>query len=124
MPVRIDGSSSTTKTELRAGTMLLYPRVQRFASLNIHSGTSSQDLHIVLTCKIVRQPNAVAEYRSGIAARIQHAKPFRVRNQFGERMNLHLLHHLVAMRFHRSLGRSQLKSDLLVDLATDDQIKN
>src|SRR5438045_3897068 len=25
MPVRIDGSSSTTKTDLRVGTMLIYP---------------------------------------------------------------------------------------------------
>src|SRR5438309_2290130 len=124
MPVRIDWSSSTIKTELRAGTMLLYPGVQRFASLRTHSGTSSQGLHIVLTCKVVRQPNAFAEYRSRIAVRIQHAKPFRIRNQFGERMNLHLRHHLVAMCFYGALGRSQLKSDLLVDLAADDQIEN
>ena len=57
-------------------------------------------------------------------AGIKHTEPLRDRNQFGEGMHLHLLHHLVAMCFHGALGRSQLMGDLLVDLAADDQIEN
>jgi hypothetical protein len=60
---------------------------------------------------------------AGVTAGIKHTEPLRVRNQFGKGMHLHLLHHLVAMCFHGALGRSQLMGDLLVDLATDDQIE-
>src|SRR5689334_1219631 len=55
---------------------------------------------------------------------VEHAEPLRVRDKFGKGVHLHLLHHLVAMRFDGALGRSQLMGDLLVDLAANDQTEH
>jgi hypothetical protein len=41
--------------------------------------------------------------------------------QFGQRLNLKLLHHVVAMGLDRPLGRTQFVGDLLVELAAHDQ---
>src|SRR6266849_4316290 len=53
MPVRIDGSSSTTKMDLRDGKMSLYLRVLWVWPLQPLFNTSSRNLHTVLMYRIV-----------------------------------------------------------------------
>ena len=80
MPLSIDGSSSTTKTDLRVGKMSLYLRVQWVRPFC----TPSRDLHIGLMCNgELRAPlgNALS---AEITAGIKHTEPLRVRNQFGK----------------------------------------
>src|SRR5580658_4338834 len=45
-------------------------------------------------------------------------------DQFREGLDLHLLHHPVAMSLDRSLGCAQNVADLLVGLAANDEIKD
>ena len=45
-------------------------------------------------------------------------------NQFRERLDLHLLHHPVAMGLDRALSRTQYVGDLLVGLAANDEFED
>src|SRR6266404_392512 len=76
MPRRIDGSSSTTKTDLRVATMLLYPGFNNLLHCAPILGTLSQSLHIVLTCRVMRDPNSVAEHHP-LESRLGSSMPSR-----------------------------------------------
>jgi len=45
-------------------------------------------------------------------------------NQLREGLDLHLLHHPVAMRLDRALGRTQYDGNLLVGLAANDELED
>ncbi|MET4036259.1 hypothetical protein ABMB68_007463, partial [Bradyrhizobium sp. RT4a] len=55
---------------------------------------------------------------------VQNADPLGHRNQLGQALSLHLLHHHVAMGLDGALGRSQRVADLLVEFAANDQFEN
>ena len=44
----------------------------------------------------------------------------RERNQLGERLNSDLFHHVMAVRFDRTLGDLQVVTDLFVQLSLDE----
>jgi hypothetical protein len=47
----------------------------------------------------------------------RNAGPLSKRNKFGQRPNLHFVHHPVSVRLDRALGPAQRVGDLLVDFA-------
>ena len=55
---------------------------------------------------------------------VQNADPLGQRNQLGQALSLHLLHHHAAMGLDGPLGRSQRVADLLVEFAANDQFEN
>ena len=73
-------------------------------------GTESS--HFALPCSSCRIPG------------VQDTNPFGKRDKFGQRLNLHLLHHPVAMSFDGAFGRAQFVGDMLVGLAANDKFEN
>src|SRR5712691_2640167 len=55
------------------------------------------------------------------ARRSQHAEPLGNRDRLGNRLDLELLHHRVAVRLDGALRGAEREGDLLVQLAADDE---
>ena len=62
--------------------------------------------------------------RLSVPDRSRDSGPLGEGNQFRERLDLHLLHHPVAMGLDRALGRTQYVADLLVGLAANDEFED
>ena len=54
----------------------------------------------------------------------QYTDPFGKGDKFSQRLNLHLLHHPVAVCLDGALGRAELMGDMLVCLAANDKLEN
>ena len=76
----------------------------------------TMETHILLTAFLSRL--------SGTRQISQNPGTLGNRDQLRERLDLHLLHHLVAMRLDRALSRTQYVGNLLVGLAANDEFEN
>ena len=65
---------------------------------------------------------------SGLRPRLIHrskdTNPLGNRNQLGQRLDLHLFHHLVAMGLDGAFRGTELYRDLFVDLAANHEFEN
>src|SRR4029078_5195271 len=140
MPFSIEGSSSTKHTRSRVSKMSAFGYLKcfsfdwlicspacDFSPIEPHCDILSTNLHIVPLYRFAGETQNAArniDWISALWLGMENPEPLGDRNQFCERVHLHLLHHLVAMRLHGTLGRAQLKSGLLVDLAAHDEVEH
>ena len=87
---------------------------------------SSTNFHIVLGDRLVLWNAGIFGVFRGeeLFPLAQQAEPLRHRDQLCQRLHLHLLHDLLAMRLDGALGRSELMGDLLVQSAAYDKAEH
>jgi hypothetical protein len=89
-------------------------------AIDLGAMESDEKKHIRLDEAMTDNLEAYRYYSLGV----EKAQAFRNGDEFRKGLNLHLLHHSMAMSFDGSYRCPQLVCDLLVDLASNDKVEN